>query len=208
MEAIEIGKLLRAGTAGFVVGCSVSQFNEPMFGSLVRAPVYDGYDVYGVIQDIHIDDDGLVRQLVTSTGQISEEVLRDNRERRIVPVEMTVVSVGYRRLGQICHSLPPQPPLSLDRIFQCSDEETNEFTNYGNYGYLRHILRGQNTPIGELVAAHLRLAAIAHGSQAEAWMGDAIRQLINELRDDYQALMDVLNSISEVLPSLNNGQEE
>jgi len=74
MPSIEIGKLLRAGTTGFIVGCSVSQFNEPMFGSIVRAPVYSGYEVFGIIQDIHIDDDGLVRQLVTSTGTISDEV--------------------------------------------------------------------------------------------------------------------------------------
>jgi hypothetical protein len=49
--------------------------------------------VYGLIYDIHIDDDGLVRQLVTADN-VSEEVLRDNRERRIVPVEMSVMAVG------------------------------------------------------------------------------------------------------------------
>src|SRR5829696_2471992 len=86
MTQIEIGRLLRAGTTGFTAGCRVSQFTVPAFGELVRAPLGDSYQVYGLIYDIHIDDDGLVRQLVTSEN-ISDEVLKDNRERRIVPVE-------------------------------------------------------------------------------------------------------------------------
>ena len=65
MTQIEIGRLLRAGTTGFIAGCRVSQFTVPAFGELVRAPLGDSYQVYGLIHDIHIDDDGLVRQLVT-----------------------------------------------------------------------------------------------------------------------------------------------
>ena len=59
---IEIGRLLRAGTTGFTAGCRVSQFTVPALGSLVRASLGDSYQVYGLIYDIHIDDDGLVRQ--------------------------------------------------------------------------------------------------------------------------------------------------
>ena len=75
MTQIEIGRLLRAGTTGFTAGCRVSQFTVPTFGELVRAPLGDSYQVYGLIYDIHIDDDGLVRQLVTSEN-ISDEVLQ------------------------------------------------------------------------------------------------------------------------------------
>ena len=90
-QPIEIGRLLRAGTTGFIAGCRVNQLAAPAFGALVRAPLSEGYQVYGLIHDIHIDDDGLVRQLVTADN-VSEEVMRDNRERRIVPVEMSVLS--------------------------------------------------------------------------------------------------------------------
>ncbi len=38
MPAIEIGRLLRAGTTGFIAGCRVSQLDAPAFGALVRAP--------------------------------------------------------------------------------------------------------------------------------------------------------------------------
>ena len=102
MESIEIGRLLRSGTTGFVAGCSVSQLDAPVFGGLVRAPLGNEYQVYGLIYDIHIDDDGLVRQLVTSDN-VSAEVIADNRERRIVPVEMSILTVGYEQDGQVSH---------------------------------------------------------------------------------------------------------
>lgn len=198
MPSIEIGRLLRAGTAGFIVGCSVSQFETPAFGSLVRAPLGNGYEVYGLIHDIHIDDDGLVRQLVT-TGDVSEEVMKDNRERRIVPLEMSVLSVGYAQDGRIQHLLPPRPPLSLDRIFLCDASELVRFTAAGRFGYFRHVLRAQDAPVGELLAAHIQQAGEAHGSDGSRWKEAATRELITLLRDDYPTLMSVLGALGEVL---------
>src|SRR3990170_6632514 len=99
MTSIQIGHLLRAGTTGFVAGCSVAQLDAPVFGALVCTPLDKDYSVYGLIYDIHIDDDGLVRQLVT-TGDIKEDIRRDSRERRIVPVEMSVLTVGFEQGGK------------------------------------------------------------------------------------------------------------
>ena len=130
MNAIPIGHLLHSSTPQFVAGCAVSQLEAPAFGALVRAPLDQEYSVYGLIHDIHIDDDGLVRQLVTA-GNVSPEVMRDNRERRIVPVEMSVLTVGYELGGKISQLLPPRPPLSLDVIYLCSDAELAKFTGAG-----------------------------------------------------------------------------
>jgi len=202
---IEIGRLLRAGTTGFIAGCSVSQFEAPAFGALVRAPLGNGYQVYGLIYDIHIDDDGLVRQLVTAEN-VSAEVMRDNRERRIVPVEMSVLSVGYEQDGKIFHLLPPRPPLSLDVIYLCDDKELARFTSAGKFGYFRHILRAKDAPIGEILAAHVQQAGAAHKesgkpglSNAEGWKEEATQELITLLRDDYPTLMSVLGALGEVL---------
>src|SRR3989337_2049004 len=123
MTTIEIGRMLRAGTSGFVVGCRVSQLNLPSFGALVSVPLEDGYQVYGLIHDIHIDDDRLNRN---------------------VPVEMSVLTVGYQQDGRIYHLLPPRPPLSLDMIYLCSAEDLRRFTRAGRFGYLRHILRAKD----------------------------------------------------------------
>ncbi|MEW5830806.1 MAG: hypothetical protein AB1846_18095 [Chloroflexota bacterium] len=198
MTTLEIGRLLRAGTTGFIAGCRVSQLDAPAFGALVRAPLGDSYQVYGLIHDIHIDDDGLVRQLVTADN-VTDEVMRDNRERRIVPVEMSVLSVGYEQDGRIFHLLPPRPPLSLDLIYLCDDQDLARFTSAGRFGYFRHILRAQDIPVGEVLAAHIQQAGSAHGNLGDAWKEDATKELITLLRDDYPTLMSVLGALGEVV---------
>jgi hypothetical protein len=195
MASIRIGHLLRAGTTGFVAGYSVSQMETPAFGTLVRAPLDKDYSVYGLIHDIHIDDDGLVRQLVTA-GNISAEVMHDNRERRIVPVEMSVLAVGYEMGGKISHLLPPRPPLSLDEIFLCSDAELAKFSSAGKFGYFRHVLQAKDIPIGELLAAHI--LQVKQKTKNDKWVEQATQELITLLRDDYPTLMSVLGALGEL----------
>ena len=196
-QAIEIGRLLRAGTTGFVVGCRVSQVDAPVFGGLVRVPLGNGYQVYGLIHDIHIDDDGIVRQLVTA-DTVDEAIIADNRINRNVPVEVSVLAVGHQQNGGIKHLLPPRPPLSLDVIYHCSDAELRDFTSAGRFGYFRHILRATDSPVGELLAAHLEQANAAHAAAGDSeWIGRATQELITLLRDDYPTLMGVLSAVSD-----------
>ena len=192
-QQIEIGRLLRAGTTGFIAGCRVNQLNAPSFGALVRAPLGDGYQIFGIIYDIHIDDDGLVRQLVTADN-VSDEVMKDNRERRIVPVEMSVLAVGYEQDGRIFHLLPPRPPLSLDVIYLCENGDMARFTR--NFGYFRHILNSKDVPVGEVIAAHIQHACVAH--EDKVWKEKATHEVITLLRDDYPTLMAVLGALSDV----------
>jgi hypothetical protein len=196
---IEIGRLLRAGTSGFVVGCRVSQLDSPTFGGLVRVPLDDGYQIFGVIYDIHIDDDGIVRQLVTA-DHVDDSIIADNRVNRNVPVEISVLTVGYQQNGEIKHLLPPRPPLSLDKIFQCTPEELRAFTETGRFGYFRHLLRVQDAPVGELLAAHIEQTNTAYleiGDQN--WTEQATRELITLLRDDYPTLMGVLGALGDAV---------
>lgn len=193
-QQIEIGRLLRAGTTGFVAGCRVNQLEAPAFGALIRAPLSDTYQVYGIIHDIHIDDDGLVRQLVTADN-VSEEVMKDNRERRIVPVEMSVLAVGYEQDGKVHHLLPPRPPLSLDVIYLCDETDMARFTQ--KLGYFHHILNAKDAPIGEVIAAHIQQASAAH--KDKAWKDKATQEVITLLRDDYSTLMSVLGALGEVV---------
>ena len=195
MTAIEIGRLLRAGTAGFVVGCRVTQLDSPSFGALVRVPLGGDYQVYGLIYDIHIDDDGLVRQLVTADG-VDEGVIADNRLNRNVPIEMSVLVVGYQQSGRIFHLLPPRPPLSLDIIYLCEADELCQFTSSGRFGYFRHILQAKDLPVGELLAAHFQQASQAHRTTGDAaWVSGATQELITLLRDDYPTLMGVMGAL-------------
>ena len=198
ISSYEFGRLLRASTTGFVVGCRVSQLDAPSFGGLVRVPLGQGDQVYGLIYDIHIDDDGLVRQLVTAEA-ISRDVIEDNRVNRNVPVEISVLAVGYRRGNAIFHGLPPRPPLSLDTIYLVDPEELVEFTSAGRFGYFRHVLRAADLPVGELLAAHLGQARGAHAAHGDPnWVSRATQELITLLRDDYPTLMAVLGAIAEL----------
>ena len=111
------------------------------------------YQVYGLIHDIHIDDDGLVRQLVTA-DDVEEAIIADNRVNRNVPLELSVLTVGYKLDGKISHLLPPRPPLSLDVIYLCTPEEVRQFTGSGRFGYFRHLLRTTDLPVGGSVWRH------------------------------------------------------
>jgi len=196
-QSIEIGRMLRAGTTGFVVGCRVSQLDVPSFGALVRVPLGNDAQVFGLIYDMRIDDDGLVRQLVTAEP-VDPQIIQDNRVYRNVPVEISVLAVGYRQSGRIRHMLPPRPPLSLDEIYLCSDDEVREFTAAGRFGYFRHILRQRDLPVSELLAAHLEQAGAVHQAAGNlSWSQQATAELIALLRDDYATLMDVLNALAD-----------
>ena len=200
MKEIQIGHLLRASTTGFVVGCRLSKFeaHAPCLGALVRTPGANGYDTYGLIYDIHIDDDGLIRQLVTAE-RVDELTIADNRENRTVPVEISVLAVGYQLNGKIMHLLPPRPPLSLEVISLCNQEELACFTSAGRFGYFRHILRATDLPVGEILAAHLQQAQAAQAAEGNSgWFAAATQEVITLLRDDYPTLIGVLGALGDI----------
>ena len=196
-RSIPIGKLLRADNSQFVAGCRVRELETPAFGSLVRASLEDQTDVYGLITNISINDDGLVRQLVSGVS-IPGEYTADNRYNRNLPVEIHVLAIGYQRDGQIHHQLPPRPPLSLDQLFLCNSDEVARFTSHG-YAYLRHILRLVDQPVEELLVAHLSQARRVQVSLGNPeWYEAACQRLIVLLRDDYPRLTQVLDALSEL----------
>jgi hypothetical protein len=202
-DHIEIGRLLRSETVGFVFGCKLDQIDSPNFGSMVRVKMDDHYQIFGLIYDIRIQDDGLVRQLITS-DVLANEAWLDTRGNRTVPVEIGVLALGYEQDGQITHLLPPRPPLSLDEIFLCAPDEITAFTGAGRMGYLRHILRDQNKPVAELLAAHLKNAREVQAAAGHPeWFEAAVEELITLMKDDYPTLMSVLSVVDELELSQN-----
>jgi hypothetical protein len=198
MKSIEIGRLLRAGITGCVVGCKVSNMSAPTFGQMICIPLDANQVVFGLIHDIHVDDDGLVRQLITA-GNIRPEVIDDNRINRNTPAEISVLFIGYDDGERIFHMLPPRPPLSLDVMVPCSDQQMVAFTNTGRFGYFRHILRAVELPVVEILSAHLRVAGLINRRAGKTgWIQDATRELITLLRDDYTTLNTVLNALGDL----------
>lgn len=198
MSLISVGRLLRANTSACVFGCQVSQVNPPVFGEMVRIPLANGLQLYGLVHEINIDDDGLVRQLV-SAPDIAPEVIEDNRQNRNMPVEMSVVFIGWERTGAVSHTRVPTPPLSLDEIFTCTPPEIIHFLYGGKFGYLRALLRNEDLPAADLITAHLQQITRAQQGESTNWIEPSLREVIALLKDDYPVLMDVLSAVSQVL---------
>ena len=195
--SIPIGRILRADATRCMVGCQINQAEIPAIGDMVYIPVPHDERVYGIISNILVDDDGLIRQLVTSDN-IADSVIQDNQLNRNVPLEMEVHFIGHTNQQQILHLLPPRPPFSLDCMMSCSAEEITDFFSAGTYGYFRHILRDQSPYVEEILAAHLRLVQQNAGDDLPPnWLADAINEIIFLLRDDYPALMKVLSALSD-----------
>ena len=199
MTEIHVGRLLRASTRACVAGCQIGQ-PFPDFGSMVTIPLENDVCIYGLVTDIHIDDDGLVRQLA-ALGEVPEEIIQDNRLNRNVPVELSVIFVGHARQEVISHRLPPFPPLSLDSMLTCTTAAIRKFTESGRFGYLRHILNAENVAVADLIAAHLLHAWQAHKEvHHQDWLNGAVREVIAQLRDDHAALSAVLGAVADAVP--------
>ena len=197
MNTNQIGFLLRASTSGCIAGCRVTSLELPQLGGMVIMHPSQDLQIFGLIYDLHIDDDGLVRQLVT-TENIRPEVIADNRNNRTVPVEISIVFCGYQHHDQVFHLLPPRPPLTLDEVYICDDQQLCTFTAAARFGYFRHLLRGQDYPVAEILASHLKLAAQAHEIHHNPnWINAAIQELIVLLRDDYSTLRNVLGALAD-----------
>jgi len=173
----------------------------PAFGSFVRAEgLAPGSAIYGLIYDVSMEDDPLVRQIVSADPP--EEVVRDQRRNRQIPIEVSVLAVGCAHDEDIRHCLPAQPPVTLDWLYQCTDEEVQAFTSAGNtyaFDYFRLVLDAREVPVDELLAASLRTAAASRAeSERERFLIEAGRALVRLLSSDPVRLEGLLRRLSRL----------
>ena len=187
-----LGRVLRSSTASFTAGCRSLEEEMPVFGALVQAERSDGAAVYGLIYDVRVDDDPFVRQLIAA-GDLSEEYVQDQRQRRQVPVEVNVLVVGGRdRVGQLFQHLPPQPPATLSWVTLCSAQQVRQFSQ--RLDFLAAVLGAADAPVDELAAAALRQAAAAQGDAAQSrrYLEQAGRELARLLSREPARLNGIL----------------
>lgn len=189
---IEVGRIIRSSTTRFAVGCQVLRPDVPVFGCLVKVQTLGDDEVFGLIHDVRMEDDPYVRQ-VAALGNISPEIIEDQRRNRQVPIEVGILVVGYRHAGRMYHRLPPQPPMSLDVIHTCTGDELEAFTE--GFGYFRLILENGDLPGDELLAANLRYAAEARGEGGGDFLLSAGRELARILSMDLPRLDAILRRI-------------
>jgi len=195
-KSLQVGRVLRASTRGFIIGCAVMQPDIPAFGSFVRAEGQaPGSAIYGLIYDVSVEDDPFVRQFISTDPP--EEVVRDQRENRQVPIEVSVLAVGCDEgddENNIRHCLPAQPPVTLDWLYQCTGEEVGAFT--ARFDYFRLVLEAREVPADELLAASLRAAATARPEgERETFLVEAGRELARLLAGDLVRLEGLLRRL-------------
>lgn len=191
-----IGRMLSANTRECVVSSLTPQKDIPPFGSMLRIPLGAGQpEIYGVVTDITLEEDGFLRQIAGSPD-ISEEVIRDAQENRNVPVVIRVAFIGYLEEDRVLHLLPPRPPVTLTEIYPCSVREICEFTR--KLGYLRLLVNTANLPAGELLAVHLRLCAKAHALLGDSdWARWAVEEVMDIFSGSPDALIAVMGAIGD-----------
>ncbi|MCC7450128.1 MAG: hypothetical protein IT324_22110 [Anaerolineae bacterium] len=190
-----VGRVLRASTVGYACGTRSHELDAPSFGAFVQTRLHNGtpVDVIGLIYAIHIDDDPLVRQLIMA-NHMNPATLRDQRENRMVPVEISIVNIGYMINGVPYHNLPPRPPMSLDPVYLCDNDCIYAFTQ--NFDFFRLVLNTSEVPAEELLAAALRYAAAARPQREQRdFMVAAGRRLAQLLSYDLPRLNHLLRLI-------------
>lgn len=200
MNSKAFGRILSADIRGCVAACHVSEQELPAFGSLVRIPLRAAprIEVYGLVSDIRIDEDGFLRQ-IASNRNVSEEVMQDARVNRNVPIVIRILFVGSVSGEKISHQLPPHPPLSLDAIYLCGNEEIAAFTLHGDQSYLHHILDAADISISDLLAAHVRQTLAAHAECGNRnWGKDFLNELIRLNRSQPDELLRILNKLKSL----------
>ncbi len=192
---LPVGWVLRASTVGFTVGCSVSHPNLPAFGDLVKVPLpNDDINIFGLIYDVQIRDDPAVRQLIL-VGDLEQEAILDQRENRLVPIEISVLVIGYQQgKDTIYQGLPPRPPLSLDTLILCNNTDLRAFSQ--NLDYLRLVLNAAQIPADEVIITHLRCTAQAHAPENRRdFLIGAGKELARLLNADLVRLDSILRRI-------------
>ncbi len=193
---LQVGRVLRAAIQGFVAGCELKQPDIPRFGSFVRADgIAPGSAIYGLVYNVSLEDDLFARHFVGR--DIDEGVIKDERNNRQVPVEVSVLSVGCGEDGAICQCLPAHPPVTLDWLYQCTDEEVRAFT--ARFDYFRLVLASRDVPADELLAASVLSGAAARPEhEREPFLVEAGRELARLMASDPLRLEGVLRRLQAV----------
>ena len=163
-DTIRVGRILRASTRGFDCGTHSREIGQQHdFGAFVKAPIANTthaegqIHTIGIIYKVEIKDDQLVNELVLGES-VPDMILRDQRENRMIPVEIKVINVGFQRGDALFHSLPPRPPMSLSDVDLMLPDEVKRFTQSPDF--FRLLLNAAEVPTDDLIAASIRYAAL------------------------------------------------
>ncbi len=201
-KVITVGNVLRADIRGFVIASAIPEPDVPTFGAFVRALIQQEQAVLiGQVYDIRLEADPFMRSLAAKLDEDDpayREVIADQREVRLLPVEISVIALGYRDgQGVYHHGLPPQPPMLLRRIALCSTGEVAAFTQEPEF--LERLLESRDVPADDLIRAAVRQAlALRPGSAGQDYRLQIGRYLARRLAQEPLRLENLLHRLETV----------
>jgi hypothetical protein len=196
IQVINIGNVLRADIRGFVIASRIPEPEVPTFGTFVSAPIqHNQAQLIGLVYDIRLQDDPFLRNLAVTVrpgDPIFDEIIKDQRENRVIPVEISVASVAYHYTDDVeCrYGLPPQPPMILHQIAVCTPEEVRRITRSPDF--MRALLDNRDIPADELIPTALLRAAPLHTDSNDGFLLNAGRYLARNLGRDPARLERIL----------------
>jgi hypothetical protein len=194
------GEVIESSTTRFVAG-TYELHQAPPFGALVRAQAHaDDCAVYGLVYDICTasrDPGGrpVVRGRTYQGRELYDaQIYHEHPDlAEVLQTEFSAITVGFREQGRIYYYLPTHPPPVHYSVYACSQEELVEFSAASDF--FRSVLDAAQVPADELLAATVRAAARARGSESHAYLVAAGRELASLLANDYDRLTALLRRI-------------
>jgi hypothetical protein len=195
-----VGRVLRASTRGFDCGAHSRNINDIHdFGTFVKVPIANDNTTHaiGLIYKVEIKDDQLISELVLG-DEVSDSILRDQRDNRMIPVEIKVLCVGYMNYdGNVVQTMPPRPPMSLSDVWQCTAEEIHQFVQ--RLDFFRMVLNASEVPSDDLLASTIRYTAsiyVGDENYHRQFLVGCGRRIARELSNDHKRLAYILSLIS------------
>lgn len=195
---VVIGRVTRCSTRGFSGAYSLESNSTPSFGAFCAAPYPGEGFVIGVVYDINIEDDPLARQLA-SLGDAPLEQILDSQNNRQIPVEFSVLNLGYQDKQGTYQRLPPRPPMTLEPIHLLPVLELIEFTD--NLSFLSTITLNPTLPVDDLlIACILEAIHVRPETERKRYLVEAGRMLARILAGDLHRLEQILSKLSLSIP--------
>jgi hypothetical protein len=194
--ANESPRVVDASLRSFV--CAYPQYVEEPFRLGQLVVVREGrFPVFGVVADVASGPEDPTRPLQPPAGagdrSAAEVFAGEPHVRLLLRTRVTVVSCAYVE-GEACRAAPPPLPPPLFALVEApSGPETVAATGRG--GFLAALAA---SPLCDdtVIAATLRLSALAHGPAARTFVVDAGKELARLLKAEPARLASILRGVA------------
>lgn len=195
-----LGEVVSSSITGLVAECwnvedadGLPSVQKPRFGSFLTIDSEEAeIRIYAVVYNVVTGpQDNMHRP---SALGLTRERLKAEQPHifSLLRTEVQAVTVGYKSLGVVYKHLPPQPPEVHDFVYTAAPQEIEMLTD--GFEFLRLLTTISSVPTDELLAAAIREAYVARGSDYQ-FLVQAGQSLSHLLRSDYDRLLSVLRKI-------------